>query len=254
MLGTKATLGSSILADQTKFAIIEHMRAIRTRREAEIIGKLNSQSVDAYPLEETVKDLYDFLSDGSLKAAVAELVQGAERARSEANAKLAEAESLRASNGQKSAQERAARISARADLLAATSRRLAEELAGTNAQAFAGIRTRAMSISETAATRRASLISFEGKDAALAIAKSHARDAEAVLAAIKAAGPSRSTEQPAAEAKVASLQAAVKAATTDLENAKSELDATFAAIDFLDGQVRSLDAELNALMRDATKQ
>lgn len=230
------------------------MRAIRTRREAEIIGKLNSQSVDAYPLEETVKDLYDFLSDGSLKAAVAELVQGAERARSEANAKLAEAESLRASNGQKSAQERAARISARADLLAATSRRLAEELAGTNAQAFAGIRTRAMSISETAATRRASLISFEGKDAALAIAKSHARDAEAVLAAIKAAGPSRSTEQPAAEAKVASLQAAVKAATTDLENAKSELDATFAAIDFLDGQVRSLDAELNALMRDATKQ
>ncbi len=249
VLGTKSTLGSSILADQTKFAIIEHMQAIRTGREADIIRRLNSQSVDMYPLEETVKDMYDFLSDGSLKAAVAELVQGAERARAEANAKLAEAESFRGTLGRQVVRERAGRISASSELLATTSEKLRASLAGTSAEALVSIGVRARSLSDAVATRLQSITAFENKSASLARAKSGLREAEAVLAAIKIAAPSRESEQPAAEAQVASSKAAVAVATTEFEDAQKALDATIAALEVFDQQLTLLQAEFKALTK-----
>lgn len=85
-IGTRNSLEKNILAEQTKFAIVLQMDALRTEKEAKILTRLKTEDDPAYPMEAVVSDLYDYFNAGSIRAAVASLVKVAQESKSRADA------------------------------------------------------------------------------------------------------------------------------------------------------------------------
>lgn len=88
--GSRKALEANILAEQTKFAVLINMNAIRMDRLAEILKSMKDDD-EAYPLDVGLADLYQFYQSGSIRASVTNLVRQSEQSLHEATLKLNQA-------------------------------------------------------------------------------------------------------------------------------------------------------------------
>lgn len=246
MIGTKSALSRNVLADQTKFAILDHMSAIRFRKAASITTKLKAHDADAYSLEAAVRDLYEYFNAGSLKEAVTELAKAAQVSKQLAAAEVAAADARLAETGPQFANEKVGRVLAQADTIAIKARAAAEDSAAT-AEAKAlrkGIADKADVLANTVRADRGKISALESAMVDVQVARSDVALARNAVEEARTASPLVQSKIAEAEQKLATKDAELRTATGRVEVARRAFNEYMSLVSGIDAQLAALKQQL----------
>lgn len=256
LTGFRGSLHNNVLGQQTKFAIIQQMEALRDQKETQIRQKLRSDNDDSYSLREVVCDIGKFYSAGSMKDAVAALVASATSANTKAKSLLASVSS-RGVSGTTSISGAKGQLLA---LITMQSTRAAAIAADTNRSATD--RAEATSINTLLASVTTNVTAVPARDLEFHVAETARDSAKRVVADaeadVKTKTDTVTRETPAsgvstaalatAQAELATAQATLTQARTNLATAEATLQTATTNLQEAEGKVKQYASQVEGLI------